>query len=561
MGLVGSAIWTISLHNGTMLSVLILVFFVAFILLVKWHNRIKQALALSQAVCEINIEEINRLRFHFDGIADGAAFADDHHPYTSDLDIFGRKSLFQLLNRAGTQAGLQKVKQWISTFANKETIETRQKMAQELMPMVAWRQHLQAHARHTSTQKNKLQAFEGWLHGSDFISGKAIYRSITYLMTIATLAIFAAIFMGYLPGTFFFLPFFISAFFLYKIHDYSRKSYEMTEAGVKLLSAAEQMLLAIEKQEFAHAQLGQLQHRLTSRNLLASQKIGELRKILEWLNLRGNQIYHIFNGLFLLDYLFLYRAERWRTDFGAEVPAWFEVIGEMEALCSVAAFAFAHDEYVFPSISEQPYTYRCIDLGHPLIAPQQRISNSFELKGRGSTAVITGSNMAGKSTFLRTVGINAVLAFAGAPVCATEMTISVFQVFSSMRTKDNLEENISSFYAELLRLKMLLEQINEERTVFYLLDEILKGTNSVDRHIGAQSLLLQLNNMNVFGLVSTHDLELGKLGIENESISNYNFSSEIMGEEIFFDYKLRPGICQSTNASQLMAKIGINIKP
>jgi DNA mismatch repair ATPase MutS len=189
-----------------------------------------------------------------------------------------------------------------------------------------------------------------------------------------------------------------------------------------------------------------------------------------------------------------------------------------------------------------------------------RVVNDFLMEGQGATCVITGSNMAGKSTFLRTVGINAVLAFAGAPVCADAFVLSQFHIFSSMRTKDNLEENISSFYAELLRLKMLLEHINVDKPVFYLLDEILKGTNSVDRHIGAESLILQLNGMNTFGLVSTHDLELGKLAKSNQKIINYNFSSSIIDEEIVFDYKLRAGICQSTNASQLMANIGIQIK-
>jgi DNA mismatch repair ATPase MutS len=167
--------------------------------------------------------------------------------------------------------------------------------------------------------------------------------------------------------------------------------------------------------------------------------------------------------------------------------------------------------------------------------------------------------MSGKSTFLRTIGVNAVLAFSGAPVCADHLKLSIFQVFTSMRTKDNLEENISSFYAELLRLKMLLQKIDEDLPVLFLLDEILKGTNSTDRHIGAESLIIQLSKLNAFGLISTHDLKLGELKLKSDNLENYNFSSSIDGEEIIFDYKLREGICKSTNASQLMAKIGIQI--
>jgi DNA mismatch repair ATPase MutS len=194
-----------------------------------------------------------------------------------------------------------------------------------------------------------------------------------------------------------------------------------------------------------------------------------------------------------------------------------------------------------------------------LIPPEQRVSNDFAIEGAGQVGIVTGSNMAGKSTFLRTVGVNAVLAFAGAPVCADQLDLSIFQVFTSMRTKDNLVENISSFYAELLRLKSLLQSINDTRPLLFLLDEILKGTNSTDRHLGAESLAIQLSQSNAFGLISTHDLQLGELKLDARKLKNYNFSSEIDGEEIVFDYKLREGICMSTNASQLMSKIGINI--
>ena len=321
----------------------------------------------------------------------------------------------------------------------------------------------------------------------------------------------------------------------------------------------EQMILTIEQQEFSHEQLGQIKNLLSTKGLVASQKIKELRKILELLNLRENQLYHIFNGFFLLEYIFLARAEKWRADFGKEIHSWFAAIAEFEVLGSIAAFAFSNDKYTYPKLTDQEYIYKSVNLGHPMIPPWNRVNNDFSLEGRGRSCIITGSNMAGKSTFLRTVGINAVLAFTGAPVCADSMEISQFQIFSSMRTKDNLEENISSFYAELLRLKMLLEQIEVGQPIFYLLDEILKGTNSVDRHIGAESLIMQLNKANTFGLVSTHDLALGKLSEQNNLISNFNFSSSIVGEEIVFDYKLHDGICQSTNASQLMAKIGIQI--
>jgi hypothetical protein len=428
------------------------------------------------------------------------------------------------------------------------------------MPLVDWRQNLQAHGRKKHVKKEDGQALSSWIKSEDFIGSNVFYKIIPYLVISFSLVLIITVLFDLISGSFLFLPFFITGYFLYKIHDYSRKTYEMTESGVKILESVENMLFSIEGQDFSHEQLILLKNQLSSKGLVASQKIMELRKILEWLNLRGNMIYHIFNLFFLLDYIFLAQAEKWRKDFGNEIAGWFNTIAEFEALNSIAAFAFANDDVVFPKIMENPYIFKAENLGHPLIPEDKRINNDFNFSGKGKTCIVTGSNMAGKSTFLRTVGVNAVLAFAGAPVCADSMEISQFLIFSSMRTKDNLEENISSFYAELLRLKMLLEKIKEGQPIFYLLDEILKGTNSVDRHIGAESLILQLNKTNAFGLVSTHDLELGKLSEQNNLITNFNFSSSIIGEEIVFDYKLQTGICKSTNASQLMAKIGIQIK-
>lgn len=553
-------IWSLSNRNFILFFILSGTFFIAFGLLVRYHNRIKRDMELCQKIHEINDEEIKRLRHAFGNMYGGDEFIDEKHPYTSDLDVFGRNSLFQLINRAGTHQGILTLKSWLAHFSSKPEIESRQQMVTELMPLVDWRQKIQAYGIKLTIKKENEHTLNAWLQGKDFIGSNVFYKIIPYVMISFSLILFIAVFYELIYDSFLFLPLFISGYFLYKIHDYSSKTYEMTDSGVKTLESVEQMLLSVERQNFSHEQLTLLKNQLSSKGLVASQKIMELRKILEWLNLRGNMIYHIFNLFFLLDYIFLAKAEKWRKDFGNEIAAWFNTIAEFEALNSIAAFAFSDERFVFPKIMDNPYIFTSENLGHPLIPENKRINNNFDFSGKGKTCIITGSNMAGKSTFLRTVGVNAVLAFAGAPVCADSMEISKFLIFSSMRTKDNLEENISSFYAELLRLKMLLEKIQDGVPIFYLLDEILKGTNSVDRHIGAESLILQLNKSNTFGLVSTHDLELGKLSEQNNLITNFNFSSSIIGEEIVFDYKLQPGICKSTNASQLMAKIGIQIK-
>lgn len=554
------AIWCLKADLPLPLFILIASFIIGFTQLIRKHSKIKRERALCKKLFDINKEEVQRLSFSFDKIYDGKEFAEEKHEYAYDLDIFGRNSLFQLINRAGTLKGIHLLASWIKRPASRETIISRQNAVLELIDRVKWRQKVQAYGRDTFSKNSSEDAFHTWLQGEDVIISKPFYRILPYVvMVISTVLI-----LGYLYGKFplmaFILPFIIAGFFLYKIIDYSKTTYEMTQSGLGVLASIENIIVQIEQAEFENPQLKSLQTILKPEGIIASEKIKKLRKIFDWLSLRGNQMYHLFNSIFLLDFILLAKAEKWRANYKHEIDNWFDAVAEFEALNSLAAFAYANDKYAFPEIMEKPFIFHGENIGHPLIPTDSRVDNDFIMENKGAAYVITGSNMAGKSTFLRIVGINAVLAFSGAPVCATSLQLSTFQVFTSMRTKDNLEENISSFYAELLRLKMLLEQINDERPILYLLDEILKGTNSVDRHIGAESLILQLNEMNAFGLVSTHDLELGKLEKKHKKIMNYNFSSSIIGEEIVFDYKLQPGICQSTNASQLMAKVGIKIK-
>ena len=555
-----AAILCLNYDYPFLLFVVIVSFVIIFGLLVNHHNRIKKKKQITELLSEINNEEVKRLKHDFKGIEDGSEFIDEHHPYDVDLDVFGRSSLFQLINRAGTIRGKHLLKSWLAKATSKEIIELRQKAVSELSPMVEWRQKLQAYGKISATSKENKQSFNLWLKEEDLIRNNLLYLILPYAFIIFSLSLIVSISLGLLSYNFLILPFTIGGLFIYNIMHYSSSTYELTLSGVNTLESVERIIQQIEQQKFGHHHLVKLQTRLQDKDLAASQKIKELRKIFELLSLRRNQIYMILNIVFLFDFILLAKAEKWRAKYENEIPGWFDTIAEFEGLSSIAAFAFANEAYVFPEIMKRHFIFQGKNIGHPLILENQRINNDFTLEGRGSACIITGSNMSGKSTFLRTIGINSVLAFAGAPVCADSFQISSFQIFTSMSTKDNLEENISSFYAELLRLKMLLEQINQGNPVLFLLDEILKGTNSVDRHIGAESLILQLNKENAFGLVSTHDLELGRLQKNNEQIENFNFSSTIDGEEIIFDYKLQPGICKSTNASQLMAKIGIKIK-
>ncbi|MCG8309978.1 MAG: hypothetical protein MI975_21460 [Cytophagales bacterium] len=551
------AIWCLNLKLPSPFVISTAIFVITFGLLVKKHNRIKRKRLLYQRLLAINQEEIYRLNHQFTDIDGGEEFMDEKHSYSHDLDIFGRNSLFQLVNRAGTIKGKRLLATWLKKPSGKEEIEKRQGAVHELRPKLEWRQKIQAHGSIKPTIDK--EAFFQWLSGDDMIRNRPFFKALPYLVIPISVALIVSYMMELLSLFTLIIPFIISGVFLYKILKYSKTTYVMTQSGVHILESIRNMVILIENENFEGAYLSKIRTRLMPQGIVASDKINKLNKIFDWLSLRNNQIYLFLNSIFLLDFILLAKAEQWRYAYKDEIVKWFDAIAEIEALNSIAAFSFANREYAFPIIEERPFYVRGAGIGHPLIPSAQRKANDFSVDSKGTTCIITGSNMAGKSTFLRTIGINAVLAFAGGPVCADAFRVSIFNIFSSMRTKDNLEENISSFYAELLRLKMLLEEINDEVPTFYLLDEILKGTNSVDRHIGAESLILQLNTSNAFGLVSTHDLELGKLEQNNQKIKNYNFSSSIVGEEIVFDYKLREGICQSTNASQLMANIGIQI--
>jgi DNA mismatch repair ATPase MutS len=286
-----------------------------------------------------------------------------------------------------------------------------------------------------------------------------------------------------------------------------------------------------------------------------------LKKILDRLDYRLNPVVFIPLSAFLCwDLQQILSLEKWKAENRYNITAWFESLAHAEALCSLGALAFNHPEWSIPVLTDEEAVFSADNMGHPLIPKEKRVDNSFSTTGTNQLSLITGSNMAGKSTFLRSAGVNIVLAMAGAPVCAQRLTLSPMKVMSSMRVNDNLEESTSTFYAELKKLKEIIEAVYRNEKVFLLLDEILRGTNSADRHTGSAALLKQLIQHNATGMIATHDLELAKLAVEfPANIHNYHFDVQVTGDELFFDYKLKKGICRSMNASLLMKKIGIEL--
>lgn len=338
---------------------------------------------------------------------------------------------------------------------------------------------------------------------------------------------------------------------------------------MRLQSETEQIAVHLEQHKnlFKMAEEKKVEAKLFKRlqnhfqNPNASQKINTLSKILNWMHSRAGMMYWVINPFLLIDYWVLNNVVNWKNQYGKSIQGWFTAIGDWEAIMSMADFAFAHESYKNATISDSKCELRAQDLGHPLLPHDQRVCNDFNMTGPGAVTLITGANMSGKSTFERSLGVNMILAQMGAVCCVESFELSPLQLFTSMRTQDNLEENTSSFYAELKRLKQLVDmtKVPQERPIFYLLDEILKGTNSEDRNIGAESLIRQLMKTNSMGLISTHDLSLAKLENELDNFQNYSFNSDVSGQEILFDYKLHNAPCHTFNAVPLMRKMGIEI--
>jgi DNA mismatch repair ATPase MutS len=330
---------------------------------------------------------------------------------------------------------------------------------------------------------------------------------------------------------------------------------------VKEVGVMHQLMKWIEDKRFSASILQQLQQSVAEGEKKAYTNIKELKSLLDRFDLRLNWfLFPFINGFLLWDVRQIIALNKWKDKNRKKISLWYTLIAEFEVLNSLSTVHFNHPGWVIPDFSNEHFSLETGNLGHPLIQPAQRVNSNFSLKGQAKVALVTGSNMAGKSTFLRSLGVNIVLAQMGSPVCATAFTLSPNKLMSSMRIADNLAENTSTFYAELKKLKTILEAVNRHEPVFILLDEILRGTNSLDKHTGSEALIRQLIKQKAVAVLATHDVELAKL--ENEfstSLENYHFDVQVEGEELYFDYKLKHGVCTSLNASILMKKIGIEV--
>jgi len=548
---------------------IVIIFILGFAFLVRWYN---QALFLKNHqsfLAKINQREIAFGENDFDSehitTEEGNEFIEKGHPYLSDLDIFGKKSLFWLLNRSHTETGKKKLANWLKKPAEINILQKRQEAVDELNQAIEFSQDFEAKAMHYLHTEKSIQKLLKWEKSSPIVAkNKALIFALYFTSLLSVICIFLSAWQS--TAYWLVLPLLINAFIWRNSFKKIGMIYEQTFQAHQALKTYKLLLETLEKNNnFKSERLISLKEQLyNEKNILPSKAIKHLSKIIYRLSQRQNLLFTgIANGFFLWDFWQIYSLEKWKKSYQNNFEHWFEIVAEFEALNSLAGFYRVFEaDLNFPNFSDKDFYIEAKELGHPLIPKKDRVCNNITIEGLGQTLLITGSNMSGKTTFERTLGINIVLSLAGSAVLAQNFHLSRMQVFTSMRTQDSLQENLSSFYAELKRLNQLINSLKEESTlpIIYLLDEILKGTNSADRHKGAEALIYQLHVTKASGLVSTHDLELGKLAEETNFVKNYHFRSDVENGKVTFDYQLREGLCHSFNATELMQMMGIEIK-
>lgn len=530
-----------------------------FIFLTLWDSQIIYRQHLIEELLRINTLESDYLAGNFSALDQGERFNDPAHPYAHDLDLFGEDSLFQHLNRTVTFSGTQKLVSWLLSLSkDPEVIHSRQQAAEELCAEPEWCQHFRAAGALHPTQALDAVILKSGPTESPFFSKHSTVRLILWIANAIVIVSWAV--TSFTP-----LPFSISlvlsllqlsalALYIKKINAY----HQRLNLFLKTISNYLPLVRLIHDQSFRSPYLQKIRHSLFTPESNSLQALTQLHRIQNSLDQRGNiVIAFILNGLYLKDFHTLLRLDHWRKKYGPDIETWTDVLSEADALISMANYRFNHPAYCLPVICQD----RLLDteeIGHPLLKSERNVTNDFSIRSLHQIAIVTGANMAGKSTFLRTIGVNLILAQSGNVVCSRYFAFQPMTLFTSMRTTDSLSKDTSYFHAELLRLQQLVNIAQQEDKVFIILDEMLKGTNSVDKLNGSLAFLKRILSYPISGLVATHDLALGELADDfPEHFFNVCFEIVHSGSQITYDYKLHPGISSNMNASILLKQMGL----
>ena len=546
----------------TIVAVSFVLLMFAFAWLVSRQSEFERQKAYFKNLVKINENEIQSMVNHANIYNNGQQFADEKHYYTSDLDIFGNASLFQLINRSATPAGNKKLGGWLTTPAIKENILLRQGAVNELSGKKDWKQNLQAKLLFAANENTgQLQQLFTYLKVPLQLSGE---KWITPYIKVAPYLLTGMLIGGYFYPVLNLVAIIVALFnmfILYVKGSYMIKSSLIADKIGQVLANYAQVFKHMEDESWEQGRCNNLAEKLKTNQ--TSKHIAELSRLINKLSYSLIMIVgFVLNLFFLWALKQVIAIENWKRNNQQNLEDAFEVVAEYEALISLASLRINYPGWCMPGIAEgEGYTLSATQIAHPLIKTDSSIANDYALTNTFKIDIITGSNMAGKSTFLRTIGINTVLALCGAPVCAEEMRVSVITILSYMRIKDSLNESTSTFKAELDRLQMLLAAVDSDAKVFFLIDEMLRGTNSVDKYLGSKAVIEQLIRKNAVGMVATHDLQIAHLETKYpDYVRNFYFDIQVKDGEMLFDYKIKHGECKTFNASLLLKQIGIDVE-
>ena len=542
-------------HRDGIYGFYALALFVVFLVVVHFHTKKQEKVNYHLALKKINEDEIAFLdgKFNFD---EGKEFQNPQHAFSYDLDLFGRNSIFQFINRTGTSLGKNRLAANLQEIPTSEQISLKQKAVAELASNIEFRQHFQTLAALAATTNKENSAIKNWTtneasHPNKIYSVLAVLVPILFVGSLIGYWLNIDEIFGKLSLFFFSLNLVVFGSFTKFIMNEIGKSDKIATS----LQQYAQMIRFFNENKFESAYLNQIQAQIKNEKSDANVALAELSNLFEKLNTVANLfIFIAFNGTFQYHFWVYKKLQNWKKQHLAYLWNWIEIIGEIETLNSLANFAYNNQEYVYPAVTEDKIKFK--DLGHPLLSKTKRVRNSIDFANQ-QFVILTGSNMSGKSTFLRTVGINLVLSYAGAPIDCKEAQVFPLPLWVSMRLTDSLSDSESFFFAEVKRLKEIVTQA-EKQTIFVLLDEILKGTNSDDKKSGTVGVIEKLHQLNVLGMIATHDLEVCETADKYpNAMVNKRFEVEIINDELHFDYTLKDGICQNKNATFIMRKMEI----
>ena len=543
---------------GDLVYWLVPIWIIVFSVQVRINNRWDDKKVYISRLLKLNQDELAGLSGDFTAYRAGETFRDSRHHFTHDLDVFGTASLFHRINRTATNTGEKLLADWMSNLCqDKEAIEQRQEAIEEFREKIEWRQDFLAKGQSLYEAEADREGLLSWISEPRQFSALWM-RVMSYVAPAVTIGLFVLFSLDYLPIGYPLLMVVINLVLIGTRVKKIRALHQQLGKQYKNLVSYATMLQQLEEADFTSKLAQQHQKALQSDAQNPSARIASLALVMKQLDMRNNGFAILFlNSTLLWDFHAVIRLEQWKERHQAVFEPWFEAIGFYDAVLSLSNFAFNHPQFPYPEVAvDQSMEFE--QVGHPFIADDIRIGNDLAL-GTQRVNIITGANMAGKSTFLRAVGVNLVLGMMGAPVCAKRMVFYPINLFTSLRTTDSVLDGESYFFAELTRLERIIKTYESGKKIFVLLDEILKGTNSNDQHLGAKGMINRLIELDGVGLCATHDVALAEWGEQEyrEVLRNYCFEITMNGTELVFDYTLRPGICQTMNASILLRQRGI----